>query len=157
MEPTLKEGDRVYLIRKNIKTERASDKLDHKKLRPYKISKVVGRVNYKLQLPPQMRIHPVFHISLLEKAPPGAPPAPDIQIEPINPDQVYEVETILDHKQIRKKTHYLIRWKGYPDSENTWEPVTNLQCPELLDQYHQQPKKTRMGRPGRHPTLTPGR
>jgi hypothetical protein len=119
MEPTLKEGDRVYLIRKNIKTERASDKLDHKKLGPYKISKVVGRVNYKLQLPPQMRIHPVFHISLLKKAPPGAPPAPDIQIEPINPDQVYKVETILDHKQIRKKTHYLIRWKGYPNLENT--------------------------------------
>jgi len=33
----LKEGDKAYLLRKNIKTKRLSDKLDHKKLGPFEI------------------------------------------------------------------------------------------------------------------------
>ena len=79
-EPTLKEGDKVYLVRKNINTKRPSDKLDHKKLRPFKIKQVKRLLNYKLALPKTMNIFPVFHISLLEKAPPGAPPAPITEI-----------------------------------------------------------------------------
>jgi hypothetical protein len=82
VEPTLKERDKVYLLRKNIRTMRPSDKLDHKKLGPYEVDKVIGTVNYKLKLPKNMRIHPVFHISLLEPAPPGAPPALETEIEP---------------------------------------------------------------------------
>lgn len=85
-EPTLQEGDRVYLSRKNINTKRPSDKLDHKKLRPFKIKRVKGPLNYELQLPATMKkVHPVFHISLLEKAPLGAPPAPRTEVEPVNP------------------------------------------------------------------------
>ena len=49
--PTLKEGDKVYLLRKNIATKRPSDKLDHKKLRPFEITKKKGLVNYRLKLP----------------------------------------------------------------------------------------------------------
>ena len=37
--PDLKEGGMVYLIRKNVKTKRPSDKLDHTKLGPFKIKK----------------------------------------------------------------------------------------------------------------------
>jgi hypothetical protein len=109
MEPTLKKGDKVYLLRRNINTKRPSDKLDHKKLGPFKISEVVGPVNYRLELPRTMNIHPVFHISLLEPAPPGAPNAPYIEIEPVNLNAEYEVEEILDQKYIREKLHYLIK------------------------------------------------
>jgi hypothetical protein len=35
--PRLKKGDQVYLLRRNIKITRPSDKLDHKKLGPFKI------------------------------------------------------------------------------------------------------------------------
>ena len=69
--PELKEGDKVYLLRKIVQTKRPSDKLDHKKLGPFRIDKKVGPVNYRLQLPKTMEIHPVFHMSLLEPAPPG--------------------------------------------------------------------------------------
>ena len=138
MGPTLKEGDKVYLLRKNINTQRPSDKLDHKKLGPFKITKVIGKVNYELQLPKTWKIHNRFHISLLEKAPPGAPAAPVTDIQPVNPDAEYEVETILDHKQVRNKTHYLIKWLNYPLTENTWEPERNLNCPEKLQEYHRQ-------------------
>jgi len=138
MEPTLKKGDKVYLLRRNIKTKRPSDKLDHKKLGPFKIEKVLGPVNYRLSLPKTMNIHPVFHISLLEPAPPGAPEAPVTEIDPVNPNAEYEVETVLDCQYIRKKVKYLIKWKDYPHSENTWEPKQNLNCPDLLEAFHRQ-------------------
>ena len=38
----------------------------------------------------------------------------------------YKVEQILKHKNISNKWHYLIKWKGYSESENTWESEENL-------------------------------
>ena len=73
--PTLKKGDKVYLLRKNIVIKRPSDKLDHKKLGPFEIVEVKGPVNYRLKLLKTIKIHPTFYISLLEPAPPGSPPA----------------------------------------------------------------------------------
>jgi hypothetical protein len=70
--PTLLEGDLVYLLWKNIKTKRLSMKLDHTKLDLYKIWKVLSPLTYELELLQFMRIHLVFHISLLELAPWGA-------------------------------------------------------------------------------------
>ena len=63
------EGDKVYLLRKNIKTKRPSNKLDFVKLRPYKINRKLGLVNYKLQLLTKSKVYLVFHTALLEKAP----------------------------------------------------------------------------------------
>jgi hypothetical protein len=107
--PTLREGDKVYLLRKNIKTARLSDKLDYKKLGLFVIIKVVGPVNYKLKLPKTINIYPVFYISLLEKAPPGAPAALTVEIEPINPEAEYKVERVLDYRLYRGSVQYLIK------------------------------------------------
>src|SRR5688572_26502063 len=61
-------GQEVMLNRKFINTDRPSKKLDHKKFGPFKIIAKVGTRAYKLQLPASMsKIHPVFHISLLEE------------------------------------------------------------------------------------------
>ena len=78
--PTLKEGDKVYLLRKNIVTKRPSDKLDHKKLRLFKITKKKRPVNYRLKLPKTIRIYPVFYVSLLKLALLGAPLAPKTEV-----------------------------------------------------------------------------
>jgi hypothetical protein len=78
--PTLKEGDKVYLLRKNIATKRLSDKLDHKKLGPFKITEIKSLVNYRLKLPKTIKIHPVFYVSLLELAPLGSLLAPKTEV-----------------------------------------------------------------------------
>jgi hypothetical protein len=66
-----------------------------------------------------MNIYLVFHISLLELVLPGALPAPVTEIEPVNPNTKYEVEEILDYKQVKNYIKYLVKWIDYLYSENT--------------------------------------
>jgi hypothetical protein len=121
--PTFQKGSMVYLIRKNISTERPSDKLDYKKLGPFTVKKAISTNNYELELPKTMKIHPVFHISLLEPAPPDSKPAKHVVAEEHG---IYEVEKILESKTEDGKTMYLVKWKNYPESDNTWEPNEHL-------------------------------
>ena len=64
--PDIQPGDLVFLDRRHIKTQRPCLKLDHKKLGPFKVKRRINPVAYELSLPSTMRIHPVFHVSLLE-------------------------------------------------------------------------------------------
>jgi hypothetical protein len=105
----LKKENKVYLIQQNIQIKRLNTKLDHKKLGLFKIKRIAGPVNYKLVLPRTMNIHPVFYISLLELILPGVLPVPITEIELVNPNIEYEVEEILDHKQIRNYIKYLVK------------------------------------------------
>ena len=115
-------GDKVWLLSSNINTQRPNKKLDWKRFGPYPIIEKIGTQAYRLQLPPSMKIHPVFHISLLDRYTendiPGRiqPPPPPVIIK----NQIeYEVEDILDSKFLRKRLFYLIKWKGYPISDNS--------------------------------------
>ena len=133
MEPSFEKGDKVYLLRKNIKTKRPSTKLDFKKLGPFEILEKKGPVNYKLRLPAKSRLHPVFHVSLLEPAKGNAPIVTNAELQPENDPDVYEVEKILDTRTTtRGQQEYLVKWKGYGDLECSWEPTRNLNCPELV-------------------------
>ena len=42
-------------------------------------------------------------------------------------DNEFEVEKIINYRDIDNGREYLVKWKGYPDTDNTWEPDTNLQ------------------------------
>src|SRR6267142_2747036 len=86
-------------------------------------------------------IHPVFHASLLtpyvetdSHGPNFSQPPPDL----IRGENEYEVETIRKHRCFgrNKKLQYLLKWRGYPESDNTWEPIEQLHAPQLLKEYH---------------------
>ena len=57
----------VYLLRKNIKTKRFSNKLDYTKLGPFKIIEKLELVTFKLKLSLYIRIYLVFYILFLKK------------------------------------------------------------------------------------------
>ena len=67
-ESRFKERNLVYLLRRNIKMTRPSDKLNHKKFGPFKVKRNIRNISYKLYLLFTIRIYSVFHISLLELA-----------------------------------------------------------------------------------------
>jgi hypothetical protein len=110
---------------------RPSNKLDYKLIGPYTILEQIGSKAYTLDLPSGIRIHPVFHISLLELAPPRnepipghiQPPAPPIIID--NKEEL-EVEEIVDSRYHRKQLQYRVKWTGFHDEDKTWYPATNF-------------------------------
>jgi hypothetical protein len=51
---------------KFIETTRPSKKLDFKRLGPFQIIESLNATSFRLQLPTEMKIHPVFHCSLFE-------------------------------------------------------------------------------------------
>lgn len=53
----------------------------------------------------------------------------------------YEVEAVVDSKTVKGKTKYLIRWKGFEESDDTWEPEDTLHCPELIRAFNKKGKK----------------
>jgi len=65
--PTFKVNDYVWLLCRNIKTTRPSDKLDYQQIGPFQILNQRGKTSFLLKLPASLsRLHPVFHMSLLE-------------------------------------------------------------------------------------------
>ncbi|XP_023348010.1 chromobox protein homolog 1 isoform X2 [Eurytemora carolleeae] len=54
----------------------------------------------------------------------------------------YEVERILEVRQRKGKTEYLIKWKGYDtEDDNTWEPVENLDCKDKIEEFNRKKKE----------------
>ena len=87
-----------------------------------------------------MRIHPVFHVNLLE--PYQVDTIPGRQLQPVPPiivdeHQEYEVEDIVDSRIRRNQIQYLVHWKGYNLMDRTWEPFKNvMHCQDLLKKFH---------------------
>jgi hypothetical protein len=66
--PQLKKRDKVYLHTKNLHSKQPSKKLNHVKVGPFLVSKKNRPVTYTLKLLTNTKIHPRFHINLLEPA-----------------------------------------------------------------------------------------
>jgi len=120
-------------------------------------------VNYRLKLPTQWSIHDVFHIDLLtpyrETDIHGSNysrPAPDL----VNDEEEYEVEKVLDTRRFGRgrKKQYLIKWRGYPDSDNEWVDHKDVHAPEAIREFENSRTTLeghiRMGTMGKYP-ITP--
>jgi hypothetical protein len=80
--PRFREKDLVYLLRRNIKTTRFSDKLDYKKFDSFKVKRNIKDISYELYLLPTIRIYPIFYIFLLELADLDTPTGSAPEIHP---------------------------------------------------------------------------
>ncbi|XP_055709660.1 chromobox protein homolog 1-like isoform X2 [Phlebotomus papatasi] len=47
----------------------------------------------------------------------------------------YQVESIIDRRVKKGRVEYYIKWEGYSSEENTWEPIDNLDCQELIEEF----------------------
>jgi hypothetical protein len=94
--PLLKKGDKAYLHTKNLRTKRPSKGLNNVKVRPFLISERNRPVTYTLKLPPDAKIHPRFHVSLLEPANLETPLQRTFRYE-TEEEREFEVERILNH------------------------------------------------------------
>ena len=135
-----KVNDKVWLDSKNLRIPYQSRKLALKREGPFLIEEVLGPVTYRLTLPSQWKIHNIFHACLLTPhkktdlhGDTETRPPPDL----IDGNEEYEVEAILTHWTYKnRQTRYLVKWKGYDSSENTWEPESNLSnAEEELNDY----------------------
>lgn len=50
----------------------------------------------------------------------------------------FEVANIVDKRTRKGKIQYLVEWKGFDKSANTWEPKENLQCFDIIDAYEEE-------------------
>ncbi|XP_073219669.1 uncharacterized protein [Cicer arietinum] len=142
-------GDWVYLklqpyILRSLAKKR-NEKLSPCFYGPYQISKQIGAVAFELALPPESKIHTVFHVSLLKKAisssaiPQPLPPMLSEELElQVTPAVVQDVRNTPSGI-----AEVLIQWKDLPDFEATWEPVETIM--EQFPSFHLEDKVTLLG------------
>ena len=90
-----------------------------------------------------MNIHDVFHVDLLTPfcethahGPAYTPPLPDL----IDGHEEQEVKAILNCRRKGRygPLQYLIKWKGFPSSENEWVAKDSMHADDLIQRFHLQ-------------------
>jgi hypothetical protein len=133
-------GEQVLLSTANINFKGdLTPKLLPRYVGPFRVIDAIGKVAYKLELPPTLPVHPVFHVSLLKPYHDGGrvqPPPPPIDVDG---EYEYEVEQILAHRKgkgRRSKPQFLVRWRGQGAEHDSWEPEQNMaNCADKLREY----------------------
>jgi hypothetical protein len=145
-------GQLVWLSTSDLRLRmKITPKLSQRWIGPFPVKRKLSPLTYELELPPTFSIHPVFHISKLrlhrssDRFDPHRPsltaPRPPPAI--IEEHEEYEVEAIREHRERRWRgtlhKQYLVKWKGYPEWENTWEweDTVERSAKEVVEEYLQ--------------------
>ena len=140
-------GQKVWLESMNLKGLHPKKKLGPKRYGPFTILQKLSPIVYKIKLPTQWKVHPVFHAGLLHPyketefhGPNYTEPPPDL----IEGQEEYEIEKIVDMKRSRKRDLFRVRWKGYLASADSWLPRKELtHAQTVLDKFLQTKKTPR--------------
>ena len=129
------EGDMVFI---RVRPKRSSLSLGkYKKLSarycgPYVILKKINDQAYELLLPPHVKVHNVFHVSLLKKYVPDENHILGDEMPLVSKDGTLDIQPdrILQWRErsLRNKilTEYLVKWTGYPEEDAPWETEESL-------------------------------
>lgn len=134
-EVEFQRGDKVLLSTRYLsrRDEAGRRKLDRLWAGPFTVTERIGKVSYRLALPTDMRMHDVFHVSLLRafresSSFPGREVPKVLTYVPEHVErQWFTVSCFLDRRKQGRTVQFKVRWDGYtePDSE-TWEPESAL-------------------------------
>ena len=137
--PRYRVGQRVWLRARDISLPASSRKLGPRFIGPYSISKIINPVAVRLDLPPHMKINPVFHVSNVKPAhssplspPVVSPPAPRV----VGGGLAYTVSSILDVRRRGRGLQYLVEWEGYAPEDRSWVPRSSILDPDLVSAFH---------------------
>lgn len=143
-ERTFAVGDWVYLrlqpYRQSYVSQSRNLKLSPRFYGPFQIEARIGEVAYKLHLPSDARVHPLFHVSQL-KCKLGTHCVPLPSLPPVDSHSIFKPQShaILERK-VRSRGHLpvtevLIHWSGQEIEDATWELLQSLrlQFPHLVD------------------------
>ena len=111
-EIDFKMKEKAFLLRKNLRITKESNKLNHIKIESFKVLRNIKRTSFELKLFDSMkRKHSVFHVSLLESAnsDTSTQSISNEYIEYDNNKNKYKIEKILNTQLIDEQSHYLIK------------------------------------------------
>lgn len=145
--------DKVLLNTQNFTfPDDEGKKLRPKWIGPFDVLEKIGRCSYKIGLPPEPRLHPVFHENLLKFWIPDSNRPVEPKPFKVEGEEEWEVEQILAHKPVtadqnQGKLRYLVKFVGYGPHRNLWLSREQLvHSPESIAQYWLNPNRGSRGK-----------